>query len=196
MGVIYTVADDLRDLLIPFMRGKGCTTPDETIIDAYRACYRLGAPATTLWQAGGFDTAKDIGLENEFLAAYELTGGVVEFLEAMKNAQIPVLTLSNDIAEWATRRREIHGIDTYFRGSVISGEAGVIKPDIAIYEDLCKMLDCSADECLFVDDRSGNLDGAQLAGLSTVLFSRGPSSPYRQVSDFAQLTTLILQGDL
>jgi hypothetical protein len=31
MGVIFPVADDLRDLLIPCLRSKGSTAPDEAI---------------------------------------------------------------------------------------------------------------------------------------------------------------------
>ena len=33
MGVIFPVADDLRELLIPFIRSKGSATPDEAIIE-------------------------------------------------------------------------------------------------------------------------------------------------------------------
>ena len=81
MGVILPVADDLRDLLIPFLRSKGSTTPDEAIIDAYRVCYRDGALAS-IWQCTGLDSTG--GLEDEYLACYELNAGVVEFLESRR----------------------------------------------------------------------------------------------------------------
>ncbi len=115
MGVIYPVADDLRKLLIPYLRARGCELPDDALVDLFRACYRDGMPARDLWRQTGCDWA-DGALETDFLALYELRPGVTPFLEAMRTAGIPLYGLSNDVAEWALTRRQAFGIAGYFQG--------------------------------------------------------------------------------
>jgi len=193
MGVLYPVADDLRELLIPYLRSKGCTAPDEAIIEAYRACYRGGAPAETIWQASGCDW-QDGALERDYLACYELSTGVVEFLEAMRARSIPVYGLSNDVGEWAPVRRRLLGIDKYFAGWVISAEVGRPKPAPEIYQRLIDLLPCPPEACLFVDDRAENLEAGKAIGLQTVLFGSQPVDGVHAVSDFGELTTHVLAG--
>jgi FMN phosphatase YigB (HAD superfamily) len=193
MGVIYPVADDLRELLIPFLRSKGCTVPDEAIIQAYRACYRAGAPATTIWEASACDG--DVGtLERDFLRCYQLNDGVVEFLEAMRSHSIPVYGLSNDVGEWAPVRRQLLGIDDYFAGWAISSEARSPKPQPRIYERLVEMLSCSPEACLFVDDRVENLKAGRVAGLQGAWFSADRDDGFPSVASFDELTALVLDG--
>jgi HAD superfamily hydrolase (TIGR01509 family) len=187
MGVIYRVADDLRDLLIPFLRGKGCTVPDDDIIAAYRACYRDGAPARTIWERAGVAPA----LEDEYLAGYELNPGVIDFLDSIRRASIPVYGLSNDLGEWAVRRRQLLGVEDYFAGWVISSEVRAVKPQQAIYQHLVDLLPCVPDRCVFVDDRQANLDGAKVVGLQGVLFSSEPSDGVSSVPDFESLGALV-----
>ena len=190
MGVMYPVADDLRELLIPYLRTKGCTVPDEAIIDAYRACYRDGAPARQLWGRAGCDWY-DGALERQFFACFELNAGVVDFLEAMRENSTPVYGLSNDVGEWAGQRRQVLGIDHYFSGWVISSEVRSPKPEPAIYQHLLEMLPCSPGACLFIDDRVPNLEAARSAGLATVLFSAEATDGIRSVPDFVSLTALV-----
>ncbi len=54
MGVVYPIGDDLRDLIIPFLRREGCALPEQDLIGAYRRGYR-GEPPAHFWQALGFD---------------------------------------------------------------------------------------------------------------------------------------------
>jgi FMN phosphatase YigB (HAD superfamily) len=193
MGVIYPVADDLRDLLIPHLRARGCTVPDEALIRAYRACYRDGAPARSIWDLAGCDWA-DGALERDFLACYQLNEGVIEFLEAMQAHSIPVYGLSNDVGEWATGRRKMLGIDDYFAGWVISSEVKAPKPEPRIYECLIEMLPCPPEACLFVDDRLANLEAARPAGLQAAWFGGDALAGFPSVAGFDALTALVLGG--
>ena len=192
MGVIYPVADDLRDLLIPYLRSKGCTVPDETLIEAYRACYRAGAPASTIWEASGCDWT-DGALEREFLACYQLNDGVIDFLQAMRAHSIPVYGLSNDVGEWASLRRRLLGIDQYFAGWVISSDVGKAKPAPEIYQALVDMLPCPPAACLFVDDRVENLRAGYDAGLQGAWFSADADDGFPSVADFNALSGLVLE---
>jgi hypothetical protein len=78
MGVVYTFGDDLRFLLIPFLRQNDCLHSDDEIVSAYFRCYRDGEAAATLWaeMAPGRDAEE---LEEAFLALYELTPGLFPF---------------------------------------------------------------------------------------------------------------------
>ena len=192
MGVIYPVADDLRDLLIPYLRSKGCAVPDEVIVEAFRSCYRDGAPAQSIWEASGRDWA-DGTLEREFLACYELNDGVIEFLDAMRRQSVPVYGLSNDVAEWARKRLARLRLDRFFAGWVFSSEVRAHKPQPQIYERLLELLPCPPGACVFVDDRAANLEAAQATGLQTVLFG-GATAGQCLIPDFASLTAYVLDA--
>ena len=44
------------------------------------------------------------------------------------------------------------------------------KPDVEIFELAAKRLGLSPDECVFVDDVQEYLDGADIAGMKTILY--------------------------
>ena len=69
MGVIYPVGDDLRVLLMPFLRSRGCTLSDDEIIALYRACYRDGLAAAAFWEAVACDGRVE-DLEADVLRLY------------------------------------------------------------------------------------------------------------------------------
>ena len=54
---------------------------------------------------------------------------------------------------------------------LISSEEHLIKPDVDIYDRLCEKFGLVKEECLFVDDRQSNIDGAKAAGMPAVLFT-------------------------
>ncbi|MCM1283029.1 MAG: HAD family phosphatase [Muribaculaceae bacterium] len=58
----------------------------------------------------------------------------------------------------------------YFDGVFVSCDVHVIKPDIQIYELFLKKYGLVAAECLFIDDREDNVEGARAAGLAAVRF--------------------------
>ena len=57
-----------------------------------------------------------------------------------------------------------------FDGLVISGEVGLVKPDVAIYKYLLDTYGLKAEECLFVDDRPDNIEAGEKAGIRGYLF--------------------------
>lgn len=58
----------------------------------------------------------------------------------------------------------------YFDGLVVSADLHLLKPDVKIYQYLLEKYHLAAGECLFIDDRSDNVAGAQAAGLQAVQF--------------------------
>jgi epoxide hydrolase-like predicted phosphatase len=64
-----------------------------------------------------------------------------------------------------------HERDELFDEVVISGEVGIIKPDPAIYELMATRLEVAPAECLFIDDRSPNIEAAKRVGMQAVVFT-------------------------
>ena len=55
-------------------------------------------------------------------------------------------------------------------GLVVSADIHLLKPDVKIYRYLLEKYALTAGECLFIDDRPDNVEGARLAGLQAVQF--------------------------
>jgi len=166
MGVIYSVGNDDRDLLCPFVEEKGGTKDMSKIETLYHSTSLGNMSSAEFWEAVGLDP----GLEDEYLQRYELTDGLTDFLEAVNSQGYEVWCLSNDISEWSKKLRARFGLDKYVRGFVISGDVGVRKPEQAIFDHLIGQLTVSPRDAVFVDDQRRNLDVAAALGFSTILF--------------------------
>ncbi|CAN7198286.1 HAD family hydrolase [Rhizobium sp. LjRoot258] len=57
------------------------------------------------------------------------------------------------------------------RGVTVSGDVGLIKPDIAIYETHAKSFGLDPAATIFIDDSAPNVEGAKAAGWNAVLFT-------------------------
>ena len=167
MGVIFSVGNDDRDLLCPFVREKGGTKDVSKIEVLYHSTSLGNMSSAELWEAVGLDP----GLEDEYLQRYELTDGLIDFLEAVNSQGYEVWCLSNDISEWSKKLRARFGLDRYVRGFVISGDVGVRKPEQAIFDHLIGQLTLSPRDAVFVDDQRRHLDVAAALGFNTILFA-------------------------
>jgi HAD superfamily hydrolase (TIGR01509 family) len=187
MGVMYSVGDDVTDLLCPFIAEKGGTSDIDKINSLYNTASLGNITAKEFWQSVGL--APD--LEDEYLQRHKLTDGLIEFLEAINSMGGQVWCLSNDLAEWAKKLRDRFKIERYFRGFIISGDVGLRKPDPAIFELLLRRLEANAGPAVFVDDNPKNLDVAASLGFKTILFhtvGAGSSrSGHASVSNFKEL---------
>ena len=166
MGVIYSVGNDDRDLLCPFVEEKGGTKDVSKIEMLYNSTSLGNMSSAQFWKAVGLDP----GLEDEYLQRYKLTDGLTDFLEAVNSQGYEVWCLSNDISEWSKKLRARFGLDNYIHGFVISGDVGVRKPEQAIFDHLIGQLTVSPRDAVFVDDQRRNLDVAAALGFSTILF--------------------------
>lgn len=58
-----------------------------------------------------------------------------------------------------------------FDGVVVSSDVHLIKPDVRIYEHFLEKYHLNPEECLFLDDREDNVEGARKAGMHARLFT-------------------------
>ena len=66
----------------------------------------------------------------------------------------------------------------YFQAIVISTEIGAAKPDAKMYKTICAQLGVEGADCLFVDDRECNLEGAMRCGMRAVQMCRDDQKPW------------------
>ena len=91
-------------------------------------------------------------------------------LERLKAGGLRLFGLTN----WSSEVYKV--IDRYpifqlLDGRVISSEEHLIKPDKDIYLRLCDRYSLNPTECLFVDDKAVNVEGARRAGMDAVVFT-------------------------
>ena len=109
--------------------------------------------------------------------------------ECVENWCICMKPLAGAIPTWKKLKREGYRVYVlsnacdrfydYFPGSfpleewdgvVVSSDVKLIKPDKAIYELILKKYDLVADECIFLDDRTENIQGANTVGMHGIRF--------------------------
>jgi len=57
-----------------------------------------------------------------------------------------------------------------FDATVLSHDVGMIKPDPKIFELIAEKLDVTPHECIMIDDRPSNIDGAEHADMRGIVF--------------------------
>ena len=82
-----------------------------------------------------------------------------------------------------------HEAHNYIHSYVISTEIGTSKPDARMYNEICARLNAAPGECLFVDDRVCNLEGAMNVGMRAVQMCRDGLEEWNgdAVHDLAEL---------
>lgn len=100
-----------------------------------------------------------------------LDQGFLQFAEC-NYRRFDFVLLSNDVREWSEFLFELHGLQRYFKARIVSGEIRMRKPEKRIFDYTTGYLQCSPQECIFVDNSVQNLYAAQGTGMHGVLFNR------------------------
>lgn len=111
----------------------------------------------------------------ELIAAYygrweEMLAGAIDetvaVLEELHRRQVPLYALTNWSAELFPIARRRFTFLERFRGILVSGEEGLIKPDPAIFHLLCKRYGLTPGMSLFIDDNPANVAAAEEIGFA------------------------------
>jgi len=167
MGVMFNAADDVAELLIPFVQSASPGTTSRAIESAYLAASLGDLSADEFWKKLGLDPE----LEDQYLRAHSVVRGTLEFLKTAHAVGVPIWCLSNDVERWSHKLRATFGIDGYLEGAVISSAARARKPSAEIYRILLERSGYVAEEVIFVDDRRKNVDAAKDLGFEALQFS-------------------------
>ena len=147
-----------------------------------------------VWRALGFESDID-EIEKCYLDTMEVSEGFYDFA-SMASASCKMAVISNDIREWSEYLRGKFDINKYFETISISGDLKMRKPDARIFELTIEQLGCRAEDCVYVDDREGNLKAASKIGMNAILFNSGHGRyEGKTVDDFAQLAKMLFYCD-
>ena len=95
--------------------------------------------------------------------------GAEAFCDHLKGQGYRLYLLSNASTAFYDYYRRFRPFG-YFDGLVVSADIHLLKPNVKIYQYLLEKYDLAAGECLFIDDRPDNVEGARAAGLQAVQF--------------------------
>jgi len=112
--------------------------------------------------------------------------GTVEILAELRARKIPLYALSNWSTEtFPTAQRRFEFL-RWFDGILLSGEAGMIKPDRRIYQRFFETFSIDPAEAVFVDDLRPNAETARELGMHAILFS-DPSTLRQELAEIGWL---------
>ncbi len=109
--------------------------------------------------------------------------------------QYDFILLSNDVKEWSKYLLNLHGLQKYFKETIVSGEIHMRKPENRIFAYVTEHLQCSPQDCIFVDNSVQNLNAAQKMGINAVLFNRDHEVySGNTVNNFQELDCILKNG--
>ena len=108
-------------------------------------------------------------LRHDFWAGDQLDEELIALIRGLR-PRFKTALLSNFPASLRALLTELGLTDT-FDAIIISGEAGVVKPNAQIYHLAAERLGVPTGDCLFVDDFVENIVGARAAGMQALHFA-------------------------
>lgn len=81
------------------------------------------------------------------------------------------LLSDTDPLHWGHICKSYPVIPQVFKTPSLSYEIGALKPDPRNFADAVGKLDLKPEECVFIDDLPGNIEGARRAGLEGIVFT-------------------------
>lgn len=94
----------------------------------------------------------------------------VPWVKSMKDKGYNVYYLSNYSHFNMSTAPEVLDFIPYMDGGIYSCDVQLLKPDMAIYELLCKKYELIPSECVFIDDRKENVEAAIAFGMQAIHF--------------------------
>ncbi|MBW2968140.1 HAD family phosphatase [Candidatus Woesearchaeota archaeon] len=83
--------------------------------------------------------------------------------------------ITNNSDEWSQYEKDTLGLGKHFKIWISSSEEHKCKPCEEIYRKAADLLGLEPAECIFIDNRQKNIDGAKAAGMKGVFFKDADS---------------------
>lgn len=96
--------------------------------------------------------------------------GTREVIQELKKNGYKLGLLSVHAKEWIKYCEEQYGYHQLFDSVLYSFEVAVSKPDRKAYELILEKLQLKPEECVFIDDKLGNITAAQQLGIQGIQF--------------------------
>ena len=108
--------------------------------------------------------------------------GAREFCEYVKSHGYGIYVLSNASDLFYEYFPRFLPLD-FFNGVFVSSDYLMLKPDVKIYETFLEKYGLKAEECLFVDDRVENTEGAKKAGMNIFPFKGNYEEVIKRITE-------------
>jgi putative hydrolase of the HAD superfamily len=95
----------------------------------------------------------------------------IALLDELAQRGVPLYGLSNMSPSFFALLKSRHGHWDRFRGIVVSGEIGLVKPDAEIFHHLAQRYGLVPAETVFIDDHLPNIESARRLGFRTIHFA-------------------------
>lgn len=106
-----------------------------------------------------------------YLGDRKTVSGMVELVERLKKEGYKLYVLSNFNTDFQTViERNKFGFFKLFDGIFVSCFYGAVKPEREIYKAFLEKYGLEAKDCLFIDDKYENVEGAVFAGMDGFVF--------------------------
>ena len=109
--------------------------------------------------------------------------GMEQLVSDLKKAGYGVYLLSNASYRQHEYWPRVPG-SQYFDGTLISADVKLVKPEAEIYRLLYKTFQLVPQECLFIDDATQNIEGAERTGMPGIVFHGDADELRREMQAF------------
>ena len=97
--------------------------------------------------------------------------GTVSILRDLHESGVPLYGITNYNQDTLRLTRDKYDFFSLFRGIVVSGEEGIMKPAPRIYQILLERYRLKPEGLLFIDDRAENINAAKKLGFKGHVFT-------------------------
>lgn len=97
--------------------------------------------------------------------------GSVDLLRRLKQAGVPVYAITNYSSEKYRESVTRFPFFTLFDGVIVSGDERLLKPHAPIFALLCRRYGLLPEQCIFIDDKAENVEGARRSGFAAIEFT-------------------------
>ena len=145
-----------------------------------------------------FEGTKYAGREHEFANAARTLhsvcppGEALPLVKPLQENGYKIAILSNHVNEWAWPMLRNFGLDKIADPIIISSDVRVAKPTPAIYELVLERAGKRPEQCVFIDDKIGNIEPARKLGIHAIHFPKGSKREYLE----AELKKMGIEYDL
>ena len=112
-------------------------------------------------------------LNNQVLKTVKSFDYARKWVGSLKEKGLKIYLLTN-YPEWLFdyHYKNVFTFTDFVDGKVVSGVVKLIKPDEGIYKTLLEKYNLTAEECIFIDDRSENVEAANKLGIKGICFTK------------------------
>ena len=103
--------------------------------------------------------------------------GTVDILKKLSKHKYNLIALTNWSAETFPVAIRRFGFLKLFSGIIVSGQIKMLKPNVEIYYYTLNKYNLKPCNCLFIDDRLSNIEGANKCGIDGIVFE----SPHKLI---------------